>query len=330
MFVSLLLWIFLCKKNRQVFVTFSYRIAVIITIFVLYYIAGKIPEDKMIQIGLRAHDYGKLPPEQLADVIASYHPESIQLALAKALGSAPGPGYMSPGFARRVRKIFEARNISIAVLGCYINPIHPDPDEREKSLRYFEEHLRYAGDFDCALVGTETGSVNADCSFHPDTEKEETFSVFCSSIERLVNCAEKCGSIVAIEPVAYQHTISSIEKMDRLLRLFPSPALRVIWDPVNLLPVTGLSESQAQFFTRALDAWGDKIAAIHAKDFRMEGGRKKGDLPAGTGELDWPCLLKLLLQRKDGIDVLLENTDPSTAHSTIAFVRESAKKVKGE
>ena len=281
----------------------------------------------MIQIGLRAHDYGTLPPEQLADRIAAYQTESIQLAVSKAFDPAPKPGSLSPGYARRIRNIFKERNISIAVLGCYINPIHPDLDEREKSLRIFEEILRYARDFDCPLVGTETGSLNADISFHPDTQKEETFDMLCASVERLLNCAEKCGSIVGIEPVAYQHTISSIEKMDRLLKKFPSPALAVIWDPVNLIPLTGLEESQESFFKRSLDAWGDKIAAIHAKDFRMEGGRKKGDLPAGTGDFDWPVFLKLLQERKYGVDILLENTKPATAHSTIAFMRETAAKV---
>ncbi len=72
--------------------------------------------------------------------------------------------------------------------------------------------------------------------------------------------------------------------------------------------------------------FGDKIAAIHAKDFRMEGGRKKGDLPAGTGELDWTVLLKLLGQRKYGIDIILENSVPATARGTIAFMRETAEK----
>jgi sugar phosphate isomerase/epimerase len=280
----------------------------------------------MIQIGLRAHDYGTLPPEQLADTIAAYHPESIQLALGKAVIPAPDPGSLSPGYARRIKKIFEARDISIAVLGCYINPIHPDLEQRENQLRRFEEHLRYAGDFGCLLVGTETGSINADCSFHPDTGKEETFELLCASIERLVNFAEKCGSVVAVEAVADHHTICSIEKMDRLLKRVPSPALRVIWDPVNLIPAAGLKESQEQFFARTLDAFGDKIAAIHAKDFRMEGGQKKGDLPAGTGELDWTALLKLLGKRKYGIDVILENSIPATARTTIAFIGETAEK----
>ncbi|MCL2479530.1 MAG: sugar phosphate isomerase/epimerase [Treponema sp.] len=284
----------------------------------------------MIQIGLRAHDYGRLPPQQLADIIADYHPESIQLALTKALNPAPSPGALSPGYARHIRRVFEARSISIAVLGCYINPIHPDPDEREKALASFGEHLRYARDFGCALVGTETGSLNANCSFHPDTQKDSTFDLFCKSAERLLNCAEKCGSIVAIEPVAYQHTVSSIEKTLKLIERFPTPALGIIWDPVNLIPIDGLHESQQSFFERTLDAFGSRIAAIHAKDFRMENGRKKGDLPAGTGELDWPALLQLLAERKPGIDILLENTDPASARTTMAFLRETSEKISAE
>jgi sugar phosphate isomerase/epimerase len=281
----------------------------------------------MIQIGLRAHDYGKqVPAEQLADTLAAFKPASIQLALPKALSDAPCPGGLSPGYARRIRRILEARNISVAVLGCYINPVHPDPDEREKMLRSFEEHLRFARDFGCALVGTETGSCNADCSRHPDTEKSETFDLLCRAVERLAAVAEQCGSIVAIEPVADQHTISSIEKMAQLLRRIPSPALKVIYDPVNLIPAAGLTETQEHFFLRAFDAFGDDILAIHAKDFRIEGGKKLGDLVSGTGDLDYPALLKIIQKRKPGIDILLENSIPAQARETMAFLRETAER----
>jgi sugar phosphate isomerase/epimerase len=279
----------------------------------------------MIQIGLRAHDYGRLPPEILADTLAAFNPDSIQLALSKAFPEAPPPGGISPGYARRIRRIFEARHIAVAVLGCYINPVHPDPEEREKMLRSFEEHLRFVRDFGCAMVGTETGSRNPDCSYHPDTEKPETFDLLCKSVERLVKTAEKCGSIVAVEAVADQHTISSVEKMEQLLRRVDSPALKVIYDPVNLIPQAGLPESQEAFFLRAFEAFGGRIAALHLKDFRFDGGRKKGDLPAGTGILEWKTLLGLAVRRKPGVDLLLENSDPATARGTIAFLRETAQ-----
>ena len=280
----------------------------------------------MLQIGLRAHDYAqKVSIEDLAKILDEYKPSSIQLALSKSLAGAPKPGALSAGFARLVRKTLEERGIAISVLGCYINPIHPDPDARNSQLKLFEEHLRFARDFGCSIVGTETGSCHADCSFHPDTEKPQTFDIFCRSLERLVTTASQCGSICAIEPVANQHTISTIEKTDQVLRRFSSPALKVIYDPVNLIPNTGLlTESQRDFFTRAFDSLGNDIAAIHAKDFRLEttssGVKKNGTLPAGTGEMDYPSLLKLICERKPGIDILLENTAPETGKQAMEFL----------
>jgi len=281
----------------------------------------------VLQIGLRAHDYGtNMPPEKLADTLASYKPASIQLALAKALSGVPGAGGITPGYARGIKNIFSERGISIAVLGCYINPVHPDPAIREKHLRRFEEHLRFARDFGCAIVGTETGSCNGDCSFHPDTEKDETLDLLCNSLERLIKTAEKCGAIAAIEAVADQHTVSSIEKMSAVMRRLASPSLKVIYDPVNLIPNAGLREnwsfqSQKDFFEKAFAAFGDEIVAIHAKDFKMGVNGKIGTLPAGTGELDYPALLSLLGERKPGIDILLENSSPDTGRQAMAFLR---------
>ncbi|MDL2229256.1 sugar phosphate isomerase/epimerase [Treponema sp. OttesenSCG-928-L16] len=281
----------------------------------------------MIQIGLRAHDFGRNTPEALAVTLAQYKPAAIQLALTKAFTGSPGLGGLSPGYARGIYRIFAKRDISIAVLGCYINPVHPDSDERERMLTRFEEHLRYVRDFGCAVVGTETGSCNADCSFHPDTAKPETFDLFCSSLERLLKTAEKCGSIVGIEPVADQHTICSIELMEQLLRRFESPSLKVIYDPVNLIPKAGLEESQESFFKRAFEAFGNHIAAVHLKDFRMEGGNKIGDLPTGTGSLDYRSLLKLISEKKDGVDLLLENNGPQFFAASSAFIREALPRI---
>lgn len=283
----------------------------------------------MIQFGLRTHDFGTLPLDRLAETLARYSPASIQLALAKALSDTPShAGAMSPAYARRVRSAFANRGIAIAVLGCYINPVHPERDKREAALRRFEEHLRFARDFGCAVVGTETGSRNGDSSFHPDTRSEETFELLCESVARLAHTAERCGSMVGIEPVADKHTVDSIEKTVELIRRVHSPALGIIWDPVNMIPSAGIESigfaSQEAFFTRALDAFGDRIVVVHAKDFRMENGVKSGPIPAGTGELDWKALFSLLQRRKPWIDVLLENTSPETAIETLEFVRKTA------
>lgn len=280
----------------------------------------------MVQIGLRAHDFGTHKVEALASTLAPFKPAAIQLALTKALSDAPSSlGMLTPAYARRIKKTFDAHDISISVLGCYINPVHPDPILREKALKRFEEHLIACRDFGCSIVGTETGSCNPNCSYHPDTDTDKTFDLFCSSIERLLLIAEKFGSFVGIEPVAFQHTINSIEKMQALLQRFPSPNLKVIFDPVNLIPVTGLETSQQDFFDAAFNAFGEKIAVIHAKDFLMIEGKKKGDLPSGTGLLDYHIFFKKLIEEKPYIDVLLENSVPSKLNTTLDFLHSVIK-----
>jgi len=285
----------------------------------------------MLQFGLRAHDMGRLPAEELAEALASCRPSSIQLALAKAFPlSGPLQDSLNPGLARYLRDLFSRKGIAVSVLGCYINPVHPDPEVRDRQLRLFEEHLRFSRDLGNPLVGTETGSRMADCSYHPDTEKPETFDCLCRSLERLLKTAEKCAAVIGVEPVAWQHTLSTEEKTGVLLRRLDSPSLRIIWDPVNLIPPEGLSESQESFFREALELFGSRIDVVHIKDFRMDNGRKIGTLASGTGDLDYPLLFRLLQARKPGIDLLLENTGPENREEALAFVRRIARETAPE
>lgn len=283
----------------------------------------------MMQFGFRAHDFGRMTIERLSQTLHVFAPVAIQLALKKALVGAPEAGAsLSPGYARRIRNVLAAHDIDIAVLGCYINPVHPDDAELEHSLWLFEEHLAFSGEFGCALVGTETGSVNPDGSFHPETGSQKTFDRLCRSIERLVRTAERFGATVGIEPVAGQHTIDSPEAMLRLLGRIDSPNLRVIYDPVNLLPWEAPpafdDAFQRTFFRTAFEAFADRISAIHLKDVRYVDGRKVGNLPPLTGVLDTMELLRLINERKPGIDILLENSQPETAALTLGALHRMA------
>ncbi|HEY9053186.1 MAG TPA: TIM barrel protein, partial [Rectinemataceae bacterium] len=165
----------------------------------------------MFSFGLRAHDFASGEPEEVAAALASYRSlgaSAIQLAPYKLFPSWKPPR-IDPALARRAAEALGANGMRVAVLGCYINPVHPEPDELERQLARFEDHLSRAADFFCDLVGTETGSASADCSFHPDTSKPETFDRLCRSLERLLVATEAAGARVGVEPVAYQHTVDS-------------------------------------------------------------------------------------------------------------------------
>ncbi|MGV2871744.1 sugar phosphate isomerase/epimerase family protein [Colwellia sp. E150_009] len=277
----------------------------------------------MINIGLRAHDYGQGTPDEIAKKLGAYGVNCIQLALAKSFPFIKEePGQLSPGLGNTIRDAFAKQGINIAVLGCYINPIHPDPILKEQSLQRFEEHLRFARDFGCAIVGTETGSRNADCTFHPDSQGEEAFLELVAAVKRLSKTAEKYGTIVGIEGVAHHHTIHTYEKMVRMLELVGSPNVQVIYDPVNFFPLDEC-EQQEKLMDDAFTLFGDRIVAIHSKDFVINDGLKEGDLPSGTGVMAHSHLIKHLIEKKPYIQVILENTNIDNVEQVISVLKNT-------
>ena len=139
----------------------------------------------MLRIGVRPTTSGKLPADELARRIADSGLTCVQLAVNKAIAGAdlkPGRGDLNPGLAWHIGEAFSRHRLQIAVLGCYINLSHPDPAARAPLLSYFKEHLRYARDFGCGIVATETGSLNPDWSFHPENRGDRGF--WCAGADR--------------------------------------------------------------------------------------------------------------------------------------------------
>jgi sugar phosphate isomerase/epimerase len=255
----------------------------------------------------------------LAERIAAKGLTSVQLALAKAIdGINSDTGGLSPGLATRVRDAFQRHGVRIAVLGCYVNLVHPDPAERRQLLARFKEHLRFARDFGCSVVATETASLNADWSPHPDNGGETAFRTAIESIGELVAVAEKFGVFVCIEGVAH-HVMSTPQRLRRMLDTITSPNLQVLFDPVNLLSKDNWQE-QDRVIRESFDLFGDRIVIVHAKDFKLEAGVPKPEV-IGRGRFDFALLASLLKARKSGIDVLLEETTPATIDESIAHVR---------
>lgn len=277
----------------------------------------------MHNLGVRAHDFGHLPIETLAATIASKGLTSIQLALAKALADVPSPtGGYTPGLARHVRKTFERHGISIAVLGCYFNPLDPDKSRLAEMMRRFKEHLRFAREFGCSVVATETGSRNADWSYHPDNASDAALNEVIDKVGELVAEAERFGVFVCIEGVA-SHVVSTPGRMKRVLDVIPSSNLQVLFDAVNLLNAQN-HERQVEIIDEAWALYGDRIQIIHAKDYVVQNGALKPAL-IGEGRMDFGAQFKHIRARKSHIDILLEDTQPATIETSIRNLRKLAE-----
>ncbi|MEW9669371.1 sugar phosphate isomerase/epimerase family protein [Ammoniphilus sp. 3BR4] len=245
---------------------------------------------------------------------------SVQLALTKSFEDiSTDLGSLSPGLAHHIGSAFRKHDIQIAVLGCYINMIHPDKEERRKSLDRFKEYIRYARDFGCGIVGTETGNVNAEISFTVENFKEQPFQEVVESVRELVQEAEKFGVIVGVE-AGVNHPIYSAKVMKRLLDSINSNNLQVIFDPVNLLTIENY-KNQEEIIEEAVDLLGDRIVILHAKDFILEGNELK-PAAVGKGLLNYDFLMKLIKAKKPFINILMEDTKEPFIEESMAFLKE--------
>ncbi|MEH7493132.1 sugar phosphate isomerase/epimerase family protein [Neobacillus niacini] len=274
----------------------------------------------MLNIGIRAHDIENLPLEELVQEIAGKGLTSVQLALSKSLEDVNTElGSLSPGLARYVASAFSKHNVQIAVLGCYFNMIHPDLVERKKGIERFKEHIRFARDFGCSIVATETGNVNAEIFYTEENFKEEPFLEVVESVRELVKEAEKFGVIVGVE-AGVNHPVYSPKVMKRLLDSIDSNNLQVILDPVNLLTIDTY-QNQEEIFQEAMELFGDRVVILHAKDFVLE-DKQLVPTAVGKGLLNFDYILNVLKKKKPYMNILLEETKEPFISESVALLKD--------
>lgn len=284
----------------------------------------------MLNLGFRAHDFGKFDSaHKLAETASSFRsPNCLHFAPYKVLSEVPKP--LTCDWAYETSNQLSVKKVSIAILGCYINPMHPDSDRQETELKSFENGIDIAHCLGNPVVATETGSLNASNVRCEETYTEKSFSHFLSNIERLLNHSVKNNVVMAIEAVADKNTIDTPQRMMKVMETFKSPNLRVLFDAVNILPIHGVSDYTA-WYDEALDMLSPYICAMHIKDFNWvdtskefpfsTGPVKNGNLPVGEGLFPWKDIMKLykkynLLE----VPMTLENFNPNTLFQSLTYI----------
>ena len=279
-----------------------------------------------MQLGIRLHDIhtGKGPEFQTIEKRAQTAREEgftcVHLAYSKVMkGYTFDDCALTEGLAKYTKRVFDSQGLDVAVLGCYLNLAHPDPDKvREFQSRYYG-HLRVASLLGAGVVGTETGAPNAQYKMDANTHSEEALDIFIRGLAPVVERAEKCGVTMAIEPV-WKHIVYCPDRAVQVLEAIQSPNLRIIFDPVNLL-YPGNLDNREKVIGEAMEKLCDRIAVVHLKDCVPDGDDLKS-IAAGTGVMDYTEILKFVKVRKPYIHTTLENTTDENAVSSRKFLQE--------
>jgi L-ribulose-5-phosphate 3-epimerase len=259
-----------------------------------------------VEIGVRAIDFGSVNGcDELLKRFDEKGVKVTQLPLGKVFADFPPVlNDVSIQYVKDVNKKFMAKNVAIDVLGCYINLANPNKTVLAAELNKFRDHIEYASILNARFVGTETGSLNEDYSFHAYNHSEEAYRSVLSNLEALVEGAENKGVCIGVEAVQ-QYVIHSPQSTYRLLKDLASLNVSVIFDPVNLLTAENY-QKQLDIYNEAFFLFADKIKVFHLKDFIIDDN--KTGVPLGEGMFLWKEFLKLAKEYKVEANILLEGT----------------------
>lgn len=258
-----------------------------------------------MKIGLRAHDYGKQPLEDLFRSISEDGFHGIQLAIPKAIEGVSGLEQVDEVLLGEIKAACKKYDMELPVFGCYKELGHRDAVERQKHVDQFLMGMDFAKTLGAHCIGSETTNFPLDGS---EEDRREAFEGLVDSVKQIVKKGEEIGLDVAIEPVA-RHTLNTPELTKELIERVSSDRLKIILDPVNLLTAKNVADQDA-LWDRCFECFGDCIVALHMKGTKLN----------EEGELEKTTIQECVADFKKVIDWLKVNRPEITA------LREEIKK----
>lgn len=264
-------------------------------------------------IGSRTHDFGRHSVEDLPKLLKNNGIEAAQLVLPKGFTEIESYDQVSSHILDKIKKSFAESQIKIHILGCYMDLGNHDDEIRKNAVDTFKKCLSFGKYLGVGIIGTETAypRLSAD-------EKKLWYPYMIDSLEQLVKEAEKVGQDMAIEPV-YWHPLENLDITTKIFEQFKSKHLKMIFDPANVLQYPEINQSQ--YWKQWISNLGDKIEAIHMKDF-VEGLNKEYiPVPLGEGVMDYSEIIKWLKINKPDIIIIREELEPQNTIKDVQYMK---------
>jgi sugar phosphate isomerase/epimerase len=239
----------------------------------------------------------------------------VQFNLA-CCGLPSMPDDLPPGIAADIAAASARTGVAIAALSGTYNMIHPDVSVREAGLRRLGLLLEQARAMGTSLVTLCTGTRDAADQWrhHPDNDRPEAWADLLTEMAKAAALAEQYEVDLGIEP-EHANVVSSAARAARLLAELPSPRLRIVLDPANM--VDDARTDQDRLFAAACDRLGDRIALAHAKDRDAAGAV----VPAGAGIIDFDAFFTALDRIGFAGPVVTHGLTAADAPSVARFLR---------
>lgn len=279
------------------------------------------PADTLT-VGISTLGFGGHTNAELAEELAAAGLKTIQFFLMqkdsrywKYNGRSDLAG-MTPKRSAAIADTYRKAGHSLHSVGVYTNLIHPDDDEREANLAYFEQMMKIARDMGVDTLITESGHYEPPGAAHRLAYHyhEGVWDRMVAVGKRLADLAEKHQTKVLFEPF-FGSFLSSAKRARLFLHDVGSPRIRALLDGANLLEVNDVDTM--------FDHLKPSIDCLHAKDWKLHTSR---GVAAGQGNLDYVQYVRLAARHVPHAPMIMEYVGPKNYKQAHAHLLQAMKK----
>lgn len=262
---------------------------------------------KGLTVGISTLGFGGHTNAALAAELASAGFNTIQLFLTQTdsaywkYNNRSDLAGLTPTRCKEIAKIYRDAGLAIHSIGVYTNLIHPDDNELNANLAYFEAMMEVGGHMEVRTFITEAGhyyNPQGPAPRVPLEYQDDVWPRMIATARRLGDMAAKHDAKVLFEP-SFLSFFSSAKRVRLFVEELNSPRLRVLLDPANLLELNDLDEMFLQ-----LAPW---IDCLHAKDRKHHTSR---GVAAGKGDIDYKRFVTLAAKHTPQAPLILEYVGP--------------------
>ena len=274
-----------------------------------------------VQIGIATFGFRGVTNADLAKQLSEAGFRMIQLFLSQSdsnywrYNGRNDLSDLTPDRCKAIADTYRQAGISIHSMGVYTNLLHPDPEERNANLAYFDAMMQVGRHMGVATFITEAGHYKPE---EPTPGiaydfRESTWDLLLQTFKELGALAQRNEATVLIEP-SFLSFFASAKRTRVFLEQLDCPRIRVLLDPANLIELNDLDE----MFTQ-LAPW---IDCFHAKDRKLHSDR---GVAAGEGDLDYVKFVSLAAKHAPNAPLILEYVDAASYTAALDHLRRAIK-----
>lgn len=248
----------------------------------------------------------------------------------KGYRAASCPGFLTAGDTDtncRYVQALKNRDIVIAEVGAWCNPLAADRKEAEKNIAYMTERLFLAEEIGAKTCVNVVGSAGEATWFGPhfNNYSADFFALAVETARRILDAVHPRRTTLSFEIMPYCF-LDGPEEYLRLLKAIDRKGTAVHFDPCNCVNSPRLYYHMREFLENAFRLLGPQMISLHCKDIRLKPEPVTvmfEEVPIGQGNMDYVTLLQHANLLADDTPMMLEHLEGENAYDAAALTLRS-------